>query len=476
MLTDAGFKLHALLIGIDYYSNIPLLEGVYYPNLGGCVRDINHIETMLKSRLGLKYKQITKLSSSNSNNNQAIEPDEELPTYENIVNAFKKLIERANDGDQVYIHYSGHGGRCATMFPELHGENGLDESIVPCDIGKNGACYLRDVEIAYLLREMSEKNLLVTLVIDSCHSGGATRGTAGGFPRGINQIDTTDPPEKSLVADKDLLVANFKKFSSAASRSFRPTVSWDLPLPDNCVVIAACRANELANEYAFDGKERNGALTYWMLDALNQLNGDSTYQMLYNRLTAKVHAKFADQTPQIEGDRDRKIFGGLHSQSATSVNIIDVDADNNRIKLNTGFYQGVTKSTQFAVFGENITDFSDSAKRLAVVEIEEIDDSGAWARLVSGDLDKVKEGSKAVLLGIPIRLRGRIRLIKQGKEDEKLDALANEIAQDDGGSESEKWIRLTQENETADFTRHAQSISTVREAGDRVAPVSKTKA
>ena len=45
-------NLYALLIGIDRYSQVPLDGGVYYPHLGGCVRDINHVEQMLRSRLG----------------------------------------------------------------------------------------------------------------------------------------------------------------------------------------------------------------------------------------------------------------------------------------------------------------------------------------------------------------------------------------------------------------------------------------
>ena len=46
-------NLHALLIGIDFYlpNGIP---GVgTYPSLGGCVRDINNVEALLRSRLGL---------------------------------------------------------------------------------------------------------------------------------------------------------------------------------------------------------------------------------------------------------------------------------------------------------------------------------------------------------------------------------------------------------------------------------------
>ena len=447
-------NLFALLIGIDRYSQTPLPDGSYYPNLGGCVRDVNHVGQMLKTRLNLADSQITKLISSNPLNGQPVEPSDQLPTYQNIVNAFKKITSEAGEGDQIYIHYSGHGGRSLTMFPELKGEDGLDESLVPCDIGENGVCYLRDIEMAYLLKAMSDRKILVTLVFDSCHSGGATRGNGGAAVRGIGSIDTRKPPENSAVADKEELINTFKAMPPAATRSINTASSWHLPTPENCVFIAACRANELANEYAFDGKERNGALTYWLLDALKQIGDGYTYKMLYNRVVAKVHAKFTSQTPQIEGDRDREIFGGIQIGTASAVNVTKVDLANQRIQLNTGLFQGVTKGTQFAIFSADASDFKDASQRLAVVELEDAGTSETWAHIVSETrANEIQEGSQAVLLGIGIRLRGRVRLVRQENEFDKfLDQLGEFINRnEDAATAQEKWIRLSKDGEEADF-------------------------
>jgi len=46
-------KLHALLIGIDCYLPNRQPDGSYYPSLGGCIRDINHVEIFLTKTLGL---------------------------------------------------------------------------------------------------------------------------------------------------------------------------------------------------------------------------------------------------------------------------------------------------------------------------------------------------------------------------------------------------------------------------------------
>jgi hypothetical protein len=91
------------------------------------------------------------------------------------VAAFKKLTPKVQPGNQVYIHYSGHGGRASTAFPERKGANGLDEALAPTDIGNSEARYLRDIELAHLLKAMVDIGLPVTIVLDSCHSGGGTR-------------------------------------------------------------------------------------------------------------------------------------------------------------------------------------------------------------------------------------------------------------------------------------------------------------
>ena len=86
-------NLHVLLIGIDYYFTNPL-----YSSLGGCVRDINHVEDFLLRKVkGISADNILKLTSSRSNTDSSkpTESQEKWPTYTNIKNAFNKIIEAA---------------------------------------------------------------------------------------------------------------------------------------------------------------------------------------------------------------------------------------------------------------------------------------------------------------------------------------------------------------------------------------------
>jgi predicted phosphodiesterase len=446
--------LYALLIGIDRYMPNKLPDGGYYPDLGGCVRDISHVEQMLRKTLGLTDDRIIKLVAPVTDSSES-ESETELPTYENIVAAFKSLTTKAQPGDQVYIHYSGHGGRTPTLFPKLKGENGLDESLVPTDIGNEGTRYVRDVEMSHLIKGMTDKGLLVTMVLDSCHSGGATRGLGGGAVRGISSVDTTKRPTDSLVASNEELAQTWLTLN-AGKRSVSTVSGW-LPQMNGYVLIAACRANELANEFPFDGNENNGALTYWLLDALKQNGPGLTYRMLYNRIVGKVHSKFVEQTPQLEGDGNREVFGSNHVQSPYAVNVLKVDAAKNRLLLNTGRTQGVSKGTQFAVYAAT-ADFTNTEEQLAVVELDEPKETETWANIVKQlRQDEIQEGAQAVLLGVGIRMRGRVRLVSQDKlpsgvdQASALQRLKDEIIKEDTTINQNKWVRLADDNEETDW-------------------------
>ena len=183
---DDRSALHALLIAADCYLPNRLPEGSY-PNLGGCVRDVQLVEDFLRDRLLLREDRLVKLTSTNVGASAPSEPPERWPTYENIIAAFKDLTQKADRGDHVYIHYSGHGGRTPTLLLQVKGEGGIDEALVPVDIGNSTARYVRDVEVAKLLQDMVNKGLRVTMVLDSCHSGGAARPGFGDSGRRVHR-------------------------------------------------------------------------------------------------------------------------------------------------------------------------------------------------------------------------------------------------------------------------------------------------
>ncbi len=385
--------LYALLIGVDFY-----FPGGGYGHLGGCVRDVTHVEAHLKGRLHLPDDHILKLTAANTGDTQPAGPPEHWPTYANMVTAFQKMTDMAQPGDRVYIHYAGHGGRAKTIYPELKGD-GPDEGLVPTDIGQAHTRYLRDVELNYLLQAMVDKGLVVTVVLDSCHSGSATRAANGQLlgaqPRGIPEIDYTLRPADSLVAPRETLTAAWQARSTQQTRAAKSVSGWLLE-PQGYTLLAACRANEFAFEYPFNGSENNGALTYWLLDTLRQAGPHFTYKMLHDRVMAKVHSQFDKQTPMLQGEGDVVVFGAERITPFYAVPVLAVEGDS-RVRLNAGEAHGLVRGAQLAIFPPFTTDFGNPANRIAQVEVTEVEAVHAWAQAVEPPTAPLEVGAQAVL-------------------------------------------------------------------------------
>lgn len=73
-------ELHALLIGVDYYAPHELPGGIHYPSLGGCVRDVLHVEAYLQEHLRLPEARIIKLLATDNGGTAAVEPPSQQPT------------------------------------------------------------------------------------------------------------------------------------------------------------------------------------------------------------------------------------------------------------------------------------------------------------------------------------------------------------------------------------------------------------
>ncbi|MCL1474590.1 caspase family protein [Argonema antarcticum] len=380
-MTNQTPNFYALLIGINFYFPHRLPEGNYYKNLRGCVQDINHVETYLKDTFNLTPDQIIKLTATASDNpDQPQERPELLPTYENIVAKFKELTAKAQPQDRVYIHYSGHGGRAKTIFESLKGFGALDEALVPTDIGQPNSRYLRDLEFAKLLEEMVAKELVVTLVLDSCHSGGATREMSGDDRiRGEGFIDMTLRPTDSLVAPLQELAQNWQA-STENSRNIT-VVNGLLPEPKGYTLIAACQDQEFAYEKVFEGTERNGVLTYYLLKALREYGTEIPVKDLYDRISNLVHNDFKRQTPMLIGEINRSFLGSKSVVANRNAPVMKVDITKNRVQIQMGESSGLKKGAEFDIFRFGTRKNEDSEQRIATVKVVELGASDCWAEV-----------------------------------------------------------------------------------------------
>jgi Caspase domain len=450
MNADASGALYALLIGIDNYPNNPLPDGTRYPPLGGCVRDIKHVEAFLLDRLAIPASNISKLTATRGPGGSLPEPDKKRPTYQNIVDKFKQLTDKAQSGDRIYIHYCGHGGRTRTASKNIKGEDGVDEGLVPYDIANYpDARYVRDIEIAHLLKAMVDKGLVVTLVLDCCHSGGATRGVGtatarcGKFPAGY---DTREPPKDSAVAPLEELTKAWTGSSRNLARGVTAVGDW-LSETRGYTLLAACRANEEAYEDSFDGKEKNGALTYWLLDSMRSMQPNTTYKDLHDRILAKIRSWMENQTPQLEGEGDILVFGTSRITPVYAIPILAVDAGGKRVKLNAGEVHGLSVGTLLAAYPPGEHDLVATEKRRALLEVTQlVGDADSWASITKDyGNGPIEQGGQAVLLGsTDLRMQRVVGVVL--KDAALRQAVETAIAGDGTG-----FIRVQQGNESVDF-------------------------
>ncbi|HIK17745.1 MAG TPA: caspase family protein [Leptolyngbyaceae cyanobacterium M33_DOE_097] len=267
----------ALLVGINEYpesSNLSALQG--------CVTDVELQRQLLIHRFGFNSKDILTLT-----NGQA--------TRKGILTAFEThLIQQAKPGDVVVFHYSGHGSQ--VVDPDKDTPDGLNSTFVPVDSvlplefpAKGGT--VKDImghTLFLLMAALQTEN--VTAVLDSCHSGGGTRGVMRVRSRDGGSSISADPEEfdyqKQWLAKLNLSPAAYK-----AQR--RKGVAKG-------TVIASARRDQLAADAPFS-EFYAGAFTYLMTQYLWQQTGRATVINTVPsvaRNTTKVSS--SNQEPQFE--------------------------------------------------------------------------------------------------------------------------------------------------------------------------------
>jgi metacaspase-1 len=142
--------VRAALVGINY------LRTPY--ELTGCINDVNDMQTLLKQLYpGCKeYSVIT-------------DQTDVKPTRANILTMIDWLVKDLKPGQNVYFHFSGHGGRVR----DTNGDEvtNMDSCIYPCNRGVMET--ITDDELRTLLAARVPAGCKAFVVLDCCHSGTA---------------------------------------------------------------------------------------------------------------------------------------------------------------------------------------------------------------------------------------------------------------------------------------------------------------
>ncbi len=297
------------------------------------------------------------------------------------------------------------------------------------DLGSSDGRYLRDVEIATLLKHVTDKGCIVTVIFDSCHSGGATRGDCAIRGNENNEIDRTERNQDSLVASREELIKNWKILTQADPEM---SAGW-LPNANDYVFLAACRPTEYAYEYAVNGGQRHGALTYWMMDTFTSSTSVLTYKSLYNRVKGMIQSKFPQQLPMLIGNGDRKVFGDRRQYKPYTVVVTNVTEDG-EITLNAGLAAGLSTGTRFAIYPFDCNDLADKTKQIAIIELtDDIQADKSTARILdaaAGGIEvkgKIEPGASAVMVAAPVDLIRKVRLFDRKVAGEKEQDLPPEL-------------------------------------------------
>lgn len=403
-------QLHALLVGIDCYSAAP------ENNLAGAVADAEAMyRFLLRSGVppGNMRRLLSPLPSSDVGSGDG------LPTYVNLVQEIEHLAQRAvGRGDRVLLCYSGHGARTATLLTDEKGDAGLDEALVPCDLGTPGSRWLRDVELTFLLDSMLRRGLHVTVILDACHSGGMMRHHGPRCRRRRLADPELHPSPSSGVADPAALAAAWRGVhrqmvqhepatgpskglpSWSAGPIFRhaeaPPSGWLAPAVlrrGGITLLAACSSRQEAMEHLFAGRMR-GALSYTLLQELESPgSGQLTWRRLHLQLAAALRRlespEIPLQTPVLEGDTSQLWFAA-EAMGQQTVAVTAVDTARRRLLLGVGQAWNIGPG---AIFELLATD-AHGAWRL---EVESTAASEAVARRLgdSSDVAAVRVGDAA---------------------------------------------------------------------------------
>lgn len=137
---------HALIMTIgEYQGDIPQLKGVRF--------DIATAHEIAR-RMGVPAQNVQALK------------DAEL-TLDGMRRALDALEARLGGSDQIFIYYSGHGGR--QLVKEQDGSERCAESLISVD-GQG----FTDAELEARLQRLSRKAQKTIVLLDACHSGGVT--------------------------------------------------------------------------------------------------------------------------------------------------------------------------------------------------------------------------------------------------------------------------------------------------------------
>lgn len=361
----------ALLIGIDRY---PKLGSEW--QLEGCGNDVAIVQDTLSCRFGFPVDHITVLR-------------DEQATRDGILAAMESLVRKAGREDEVVFFYSGHGSQ-QTDGDEADEADGLDETLVPFDGGRLPYPNrdITDDEIYLWLLRLTAITQFVTLIFDCCHAGTLLRDAFVGKSRWV-------PPDRRPAGE---LAARVPAEAAELFRGGEDSPVARRRLGEKYVMLAACGSVETANEILVGEPRRtaHGTLTYFLVGALRDSGfSGGTWREVFERIASQVTAHFRTQHPEIEGARDREIFG-VHELPAMIFLPVE-SREGETVVLGAGEVCGLTLGSRWQAYAPATRSTEDESRYVGALEISAVGVTSSQARVVEEKkVGEIQAGARAV--------------------------------------------------------------------------------
>jgi hypothetical protein len=272
-------------------------------------------------------------------------------TKKAMVNALNGLCKKAQAGDIIYFHFSGHGQQIQDNNEEE--VDGYDEALIPYDAkgywddrDYHGENHFRDDLLEEMLNKIRAKvgaKGSVLVVIDACHSGTITRG--GGIVRGI------DKPCQSASYSNEL------KLKLGSDRKAEQGMLENIGgSKSKLIAISACSPNQMNREMNDANGLSVGSLSYAFAKAITALPVGSSYSLLFEKIKAIIQNEHPDQIPMIEGNEGMEVFGGNYVPMQETIVLQrgigndDYKTDDTTFYINRGLLYNLNTGTALSIY------------------------------------------------------------------------------------------------------------------------------
>lgn len=401
---ESGQRRLALLVGVGKYANPEVTT------LDGPMSDVRSMYELLTGPNGYGFPK----------ENVCVLADEKA-TSKAFLEAWQKaLVDRAQQGDIAVFFFAGHGSQAR----DWNGDepDGYDETLMLHDARFQGQRDLIDDQLNGLVARLYQKTSNVTMILDSCNSGSASRGGSRAKARFFDRLDD-QPAAGEVAAGGD------------------GGEGWEPESMPGLVVMSAARDGSSAME--IDGA---GVFTQTLLEVLGEAAEPLTYAQVSHRAPRRIAAQ-SQQVAYFQGALDRVVFGATERKRPASWVVRALEGD--RVRLQGVPMPGWSKGALLRVHSGSATmeEVKDASTARGYLELAEIggfearatyvvDEGAEWPVLEEGDLAVlVQAGEGATTISVRLRPEGE----EGGLTQVDIAALKAAWEKDEEASEAIEW-------------------------------------